>query len=199
MLYDDDCPITVANFLNYVADGDYDDSFFHRLVEGFVLQGGGFTYDSGLDQFDFVPADAPIVNEFLYSNVAGTIAMAKVGDDPDSATCQWFFNLADNSANLDLQNGGFTAFGEIIAGMDVMEALAMMGTNPANVDIWDASGVYSAWGELPLIDHDNALDYWPDNLEMVHSVSVIGTVPEPATMGLLGAGAIALIRRRRRR
>ena len=199
-LFADKTPITVNNFLNYVNDGDYHNSFFHRRVGGFVLQGGGFKTEtpafvdpSVANQFTPVDSDDPIQNEFdnyakvtgtevtvvagqstfqLGSNVdlsqvivgdrirltgiatgimmlriiavddaadtvtvssipnvvdsdtnwtifprvnvAGTLAMAKLGGNPDSATSQFFINLANNDANLDLQNGGFTVFGQIL-------------------------------------------------------------------------------------
>lgn len=116
-LFDTVAPGTVNNFLNYVRDGDYDQSFFHRLATNFVLQGGGFRYDGLPGQtptLTAVPADAPITNEFQRSNVARTIAMAKLGGNPNSATNQWFFNLIDNSGNLDSQNGGFTVFGRVV-------------------------------------------------------------------------------------
>ena len=120
----DVAPVHVANFLTYVNDGDYNNSFFHRSLNGFVLQGGGFKF---VDQtFDNVPTDPPIINEFLLSNVRGTVAMAKVGGDPDSATSQWFINLGDNSDNLDTQNGGFTVFAEVTAGMEVVDAIAAL-------------------------------------------------------------------------
>ena len=95
-LLDDVSPNTVANFLNYVRDGDYDGTFFHRAIPGFILQGGGFSM--GTDgQVSEVPSDPPVANEFRVSNIRGTIAMAKVGGNPNSATNQWFVNLADNS------------------------------------------------------------------------------------------------------
>lgn len=123
-LFDAEAPLTVANFLKYVADGDYQNSFIHRSVRGFVIQGGGYRFTS---QVSAVPVDPPIVNEFGRSNLRGTIAMAKIGDDPNSATSQWFINLADNSANLDNQNGGFTVFGEVIStGMSVVDAIAAL-------------------------------------------------------------------------
>jgi len=93
-LFDDLAPITVANFLNYVNDGDFDGTFIHRSVPGFVIQGGGFTYDPPTA----VVGDPPIVNEFdpaTMSNIRGTLAMAR-GTDLDSATSQWFINLVDN-------------------------------------------------------------------------------------------------------
>ncbi len=124
----DDTPVTQANFLNYVNDGDYDGVIMHRLVAGFVLQGGGFDLD-----LNAIENDGTIVNEFNRSNVRGTLAMAKVGNDPDSATNQFFFNLADNSGTpplgLDYQNGGFTVFARVLGnGMTLIDALAGLPT-----------------------------------------------------------------------
>ncbi len=118
----DDAPVTTANFLQYVEDGFYDGTIFHRVVVDFVVQGGGFlpgmVAPEGLRD--------PIVNEFSQdrSNLRGTVAMAKLGSDPDSATSQFFVNLGDNSENLDNQNGGFTVFATVIEGMDVADAIA---------------------------------------------------------------------------
>ncbi|HCV01105.1 peptidylprolyl isomerase [Pseudoalteromonas sp. SSMSWG5] len=111
-LFDQHTPITVENFLNYVEEGTYNSSVIHRSVENFVLQGGGFKFDS---DFKAIETNDAIKNEPKLSNVKGTIAMAKQGGNANSATSQWFFNLKDNSANLDLQNGGFTVFGQITA------------------------------------------------------------------------------------
>lgn len=123
-LHADVAPGHVQNFLNYVNDGDYDLSFIHRSINNFIIQGGGFTYiDSTLAS---VPTDTPIANEFAMSNLRGTIAMAKFGSDPNSATSQWFINLADNSANLDTQNGGFTVFATVVQGMDIVDAIAAL-------------------------------------------------------------------------
>jgi len=96
---------------------------------------------------DSVPALPPIQNEFGISNTRGTLAFAKLGGDPDSATNQWFFNTADNSGNLDVQNGGFTVFGTVISGLDVVDEIQalqtfFLGTGP--------------FGEVPLI---NAADF----------------------------------------
>ena len=117
-LYDDAAPLTVRNFLGYAgaaAGSGYLGSFFHRLVPGFILQGGGFSDTGGT--INAIPAGPPVANEFsaARSNLAGTVAMAKLGGDPNSATNQFFFNLGDNSANLDAQNGGFTVFGAVTA------------------------------------------------------------------------------------
>ena len=124
-LYDAQAPQTVANFLGYVRRGDYDNMFFHRLVKGFVLQGGGFAVPS----YGPIPTAPPVVNEFssARSNLRGKVAMAKLPDLPDSATSQWFVNLANNSGNLDNQNGGFTVFGRVRApGMVVVDAIAAL-------------------------------------------------------------------------
>lgn len=127
-LYDNATPATVANFLSYVNNLAYTDSIYHRSVTGFVVQGGGFTYNGALPVVD-ITSNAPVANEPEFSNVRGTIAMAKLGGDPNSATSQWFFNLANNSANLDAQNGGFTVFGEVVGnGMDVIDAIAALPT-----------------------------------------------------------------------
>lgn len=151
-LFPDVAPITVGNFLNYVNDGDYTNSIFHRLVSGFVLQGGGFTSDAeeftSAAQFESVPTDPPIQNEFQLSNLRGTIAMAKVGGNPDSATSQWFVNLGDNSANLDNQNGGFTVFGQVL-GMSTGEE----GVLPSTVDLvagFSTTNAGGAFTDLPL-------------------------------------------------
>ena len=93
-----DAPLNVANFLSYVDAGSYNGSFIHRSVPGFVIQGGGYTFDQRQRQWRS-RRQAPVVNEFKLSNVRGTIAMALSG--ANTATDEWFFNLADNSANLD--------------------------------------------------------------------------------------------------
>jgi cyclophilin family peptidyl-prolyl cis-trans isomerase len=123
-LYDQSTPATVANFLAYVNDGSYTNTVVHRGVNGFVVQGGGFTYQQGAQQLGNVAAKPAVVNEPKFSNVRGTIAMAKLGGNANSATNQWFINVGNNSANLDAQNGGFTVFGQVIGnGMDVIDAM----------------------------------------------------------------------------
>ncbi len=120
----DDAPVTTTNFLRYVNEKFYDGTIFHRTVSGFIVQGGG-VLPGGTEK---PGVHDPIVNEFspARSNVRTSVAMAKLGGDPDSATCQFFVNLADNSANLDNQNGGFTVFAHVIEGMDVIDAIAAL-------------------------------------------------------------------------
>ena len=136
-------PITVANFLNYVNSGRYfmtdptthglASSFIHRSVSNFVVQGGGFIGTVNPAQPPYaqptpVPAFSPIQNEPGISNKTGTVAMAKLDGKPNSATSQWFVNIANNGgppANLDTTNGGFTVFGRVTGvGMTIVNAIA---------------------------------------------------------------------------
>lgn len=128
-LFETQTPITSANFLNYIDSEAYKNGIFHRSVPGFVIQGGGFKIVDGIDEKTLEPVNTfpPITNEFKISNTRGTVAMAKLSGNPNSATSQWFVNLADNSGppgDLDTQNGGFTVFGRVIFdGMNVIDAI----------------------------------------------------------------------------
>jgi cyclophilin family peptidyl-prolyl cis-trans isomerase len=122
-LYDQEKPATVQNFIRYVESGRYQDMFAHRLVPGFVIQGGGFTLTT--NTISAIPTYPPVANEFgigqRFSNTRGTIAMAKLGGDTNSASSQWFFNLVDN-AFLDAPdtNNYFVVFGRVIRGTNVL-------------------------------------------------------------------------------
>jgi peptidyl-prolyl cis-trans isomerase A (cyclophilin A) len=141
-LFDEQTPQTVANFLNYVNSGAYTNSFIHRTVPAFIVQGGGFTWVNNANAP--IPSNPPVVNEPGISNTRGTIAMAKSPGDPNSATSQWFINLADNSANLDAQEEGFTVFGRVVGdGMVVVDAIAAL-------QRWNAGGAFTT---IPLIDY----------------------------------------------
>jgi peptidyl-prolyl cis-trans isomerase A (cyclophilin A) len=118
-LLDSEAPVTVANFLAYVRGGDYADVFVHRnawlsATTPFVIQAGGFKWPAG-GGVAAVTSRGSIANEFSpsRSNTRGTVAMAKLGNDPNSATSQWFVNMGNNAANLDNQNGGFTVFARL--------------------------------------------------------------------------------------
>lgn len=121
-------PLTVANFMAYVNGGDYSGVAVHRAVPGFVVQMGGYkpTGDSSPDiNFTPVTARPAVLNEPGIPNVRRTIAMAKQGGDPNSATHDFFVSLADNRSNLDVQNGSFTVFGRVPnAFMGVPDSLA---------------------------------------------------------------------------
>lgn len=143
-LLTEDAPNTVANFLQYVQSGAYNQSFVHRSIPGFVIQGGGYTFDGSNPVGIFSPN--PIDNEFKVSNTRGTVAMAKVGGNPDSATTQWFINLKDNSVPLDNDNGGYTVFGKVVGdGMAVADAIAAL-------PIIDAQGAFT---DLPVINYQS--------------------------------------------
>lgn len=121
-LLDELAPATVQNFLGYVNRDDYNGTYLHRVVNDFVVQGGGYRFQLFVGPID-VPQGPPVVNEFGVSNTRGTVAMAKLEGNPDSATNQWFVNLNDNE-NLDGNNGGFTVFGNVLgSGMTVLDAI----------------------------------------------------------------------------
>ena len=166
-----DAPLNVANFLNYVDAGSYNGSFIHRSIPGFVIQGGGFDFVNG--EPVEIPTNSPVVNEFKLSNVRGTIAFAKVGSDPNSATDQWFFNLADNSANLDNQNGGFTVFGRIVNtdGLAVMDAIAALQVINAGTP---TDQTFSA---LPVINYTTGSAITASNLVGVQSITRLASHP----------------------
>jgi cyclophilin family peptidyl-prolyl cis-trans isomerase len=124
-LYDEDAPQTVANFLRYVDEGFFDGTIFHRIVPGFVIQGGGLTSD-----FASKKTHAPVRNEAANGvrNQRGTLSMART-DEIHSATSQFFVNLADNDF-LDHRPGqyGYAVFGRISDGMDVIDRIAAVPT-----------------------------------------------------------------------
>ncbi|WP_158972401.1 peptidylprolyl isomerase [Paraglaciecola sp. L3A3] len=129
-LFDETTPKTVENFLLYVSSGAYENTVVHRSIPGFIVQTGSSTYTGPINadnRLDSIPTGTPAENEPKFSNLRGTVAMAKLENLPNSATSGWFFNLANNSANLDVQNGGFSVFGQVIGdGMDIVDAIAAL-------------------------------------------------------------------------
>jgi len=128
-LYEDQAPVTVKNFLDYAQKGYYDGTIFHRVIPGFMVQGGGF--DAELAPR---PTEAPIKNEADngLSNGRGTLAMART-NEPDSATAQFFINVVDNPAldHRGKQSGrtwGYAVFGRVIEGMDVVDKIRFVQT-----------------------------------------------------------------------
>jgi cyclophilin family peptidyl-prolyl cis-trans isomerase len=124
-LFAKEAPLTVENFLRYVDDGHFDGTIFHRIVPGFVIQGGGLTAD-----FANKKTRAPIGNEARngLKNTRGSLSMARTSDI-NSATSQFFVNLADN-AFLDhsARDYGYAVFGRVTDGMDVIDRIARVGT-----------------------------------------------------------------------
>jgi peptidyl-prolyl cis-trans isomerase B (cyclophilin B) len=129
-LFPENAPVTVQNFLQYVKDGHYNGTIFHRVIPGFMIQGGGYTR-----QFDEKPTRAAIKNEAGNGlrNGIGMVSMARTGD-PHSATAQFFINVAENPS-LDFraptaEGYGYTPFGKVIKGMDVVERIVKVPTGP---------------------------------------------------------------------
>ena len=120
-LYEKEAPESCANFLRYIDDGHYDGTIFHRVIPGFMIQGGGFA--PGMDQKETRP---PIRNEATngLENLRGTLAMARTSD-VHSATSQFFINLVDNDfLNHQPGNYGYAVFGRVTAGMEIVDAIA---------------------------------------------------------------------------
>jgi peptidyl-prolyl cis-trans isomerase A (cyclophilin A) len=125
-LFEDKAPISVANFLQYAKDKFYNGTVFHRVIDGFMIQGGGFTSD--MKQKD---TRAPIRNEAQngLKNLPGTLAMARTRD-PNSASSQFFINLVDN-ASLDYPSpdgAGYAVFGKVVGGMEIVQKIAKTAT-----------------------------------------------------------------------
>jgi len=122
-LFEDKAPKTVENFLSYVKDGFYDNTIFHRVIEGFMIQGGGFTVD--MDQKDTKDTIENEANNGV-ANEKGTIAMART-NDPHSATAQFFINVNNNDflnhTSESVNGWGYCAFGKVTEGMDVVQAI----------------------------------------------------------------------------
>ena len=129
-LYREKAPVTVDNFIKYANDGFYEGLVFHRVINNFVAQGGGFYYDSG--SLTYKEATYPPINNEAsngLSNSERTIAMARTSD-PNSATSQFYFNLKDNT-NLDYSenSAGYCVFGKVISGWDLVEDMAKIPTH----------------------------------------------------------------------
>lgn len=130
-LYADKAPKSVANFLQYMKEGFYDGTIFHRVIDGFMIQGGGFT--PGMKEKE---ARAPIENEARngLKNAAGTLAMARTMD-PHSARAQFFINLVDNTGldNPRPDGWGYAVFGKVTQGFDIVQKIAKVQTGNAGM------------------------------------------------------------------
>lgn len=185
-------PDTVANFLGYVDAGAYGDSFVHRSVPNFVIQGGSFFVAN--DVIDSIPTGAAVANEFNQSNLRGTVSVPLLSDGAtacdtaeNSGTSGWFVNLSDN---VGLDCGLFTVFGVVVEpGMAVVDAIAALPR-------YNAGGAFAT---LPLKDYPGCpVQPCPSAIPYL-VYTEITRVPEPgAEAGLAaGGGALALLARRR--
>lgn len=133
VLDEERAPVSVKNFLNYAQNGFYNNTIFHRVIDGFMIQGGGF--ESGMKQKQ---THAPIKNEAdnHLKNLRGTLAMARTSD-PHSATAQFFINLQDNDflnfRSATGQEWGYAVFGKVVEGMDVVDKIAKVRTGSAGM------------------------------------------------------------------
>lgn len=131
----DKAPKTVANFIAYAQAGHYDNTIFHRVINGFMIQGGGFTRN-----MQQKPTRAPVKNEAAngLKNDRGTIAMARTGD-PHSATAQFFINVVDNGflnfTSPDPRGYGYCVFGKVVSGMDAVDAIKVVATGSQDVPV----------------------------------------------------------------
>ena len=127
-LFEDKAPKTVENFLAYVKEGFYDDTIFHRVIKGFMAQGGGFA--SGMDEKNSRESIKNEANNGL-ANARGTLAMART-QEPHSASAQFFINLADNDflnfKSEDVQGWGYCVFGKVVEGMDIVDKMTLVDT-----------------------------------------------------------------------
>ncbi len=175
-LLDESAPQTVQNFLNYVNRNDYNGTYLHRVVDDFVVQGGAYGFQLFYGPVD-VPVDPQVPNEPGASNVRGTVAMAKLDGQPDSATNQWFVNLSDNTS-LDTTNGGFTVFGTVLGnGMIILDAIddlpaVSLGYKASSAPYWTES-------------FNNGLDFVYMNAEVVERFSEAPHVYETNTGKLI--------------
>ncbi len=170
-------PITANNFLQYVTDNSFDKTLIHRLSSNFVIQGGGYTWPSPASNKEGgvpekVPSKGAIINEVGNSNYLGTIAMARISDQPNSATSEWFINLSDNKS-LDTQNGGFSVFGHIL-GDGILNPLLLNNQAIYNV-------TYSSTGlnlsELPLLNLEGNI-IKETNYFAINSINTIDERPK---------------------
>jgi peptidyl-prolyl cis-trans isomerase A (cyclophilin A) len=175
-LYDKAVPKTVENFLAYVNAGSYKNMVIHRAEADFVVQGGGFKYDKDSILVP-ITQNAAVINEPVYSNKRSTIAMAKLGGQPNSATNQWFFNLKDNSSVLDTDNSGYTVFGEVTGnGMAIIGAIAAL-----NI----VSTGAAPFTQQPMIkytqtDYNNSVVPTIDNFVVVQNIIVLDAAVDTA-------------------
>lgn len=184
ILFPSATPQTVTNFLGYADRGDYEGVAIHRSVPGFVVQGGGYRATAAPDSFTHIPTQPSPPNEPGVSNARATIAMAKRGGDPNSATSEFFFNLSNNNdpdepTSLDNQNGGFTAFGRVAApGMTVVDQIAALPTGDYTIDL---DGLDASLDDCPMDAPSAPPTIDQSKLVLIESVAPIPTLSHAVT------------------
>lgn len=186
-MFDQAAPGTVANFLKYVRDGDYDKTFFHRLSSNFVLQGGLARLKSPTTTgplngsteptraWESVPTDAPITNEFNQSNLRWTVAMARLGGQANSATSQFFINLNDNT-NLNSVDGGFTVFARVAntrSQQVITNLIAGVTINISNGSPFNGTGQGTTTDGLPVRNGFTGTNVTEDQLVTIVDAEII--------------------------
>lgn len=176
---DTGAPLTVQNFLDYVNNNDYIDNIIHRVIGSFVVQGGIYSVTTSLNDINEVQTNPPVQNEYSDQrpNILGTIAMAKLSGQPDSATSSWFFNMDDNSFVLSPDSpdnsgsGGFTTFGQVIndSSLAVAQAIANVETYIVNID--DTSLGNLQFDNFPLFTEPANVDSVDDLVRLVNITS----------------------------
>ncbi len=191
----DDTPLHRDNFLQYVNDGAFTDSIIHRSDSSVdIIQGGGFYFVGSTINYVPTPyAPVPLEADLGWSNLLGTLGAARTAD-PNSATSGWFLNMADNSDIFDPAAGrdGYTVFGHVVDGWNVAQAIYALDVE----DMTDPGApVYLPFTDLPLHDKYDGVSLYVDDFVIITGAEA---TPEPATLALLAAGALALLRRRRK-
>lgn len=186
-------PKTVENFRAYSFYGYYNGTFVHRTLSNFIIQGGTFGPASATaapNQWASVATAAPVPNEPGLSNTRGTLALAKLSGDRDSATSGWFLNLANtNASNLDYQNGGFTAFGSVVGsyGLAVMDAIGNLPTGNYNINVSGEGS--STFPDIPVLDATPPAILGNTSLLRVDSI----TLCPPVEISVVGNSAPAVL------
>jgi peptidyl-prolyl cis-trans isomerase A (cyclophilin A) len=180
VLFDKTTPKTVENFFYYLNAGAYTDGVIHRsatvldtnkVERRFVIQGGSYRYTGDMPLANVKTKDS-VVNEPLYSNVRGTISMAKLADSPDSATSGWFFNIEDNNSVLDRDNGGYTVFGQVTP-----ESLAVLDQIAAVKTFFVTSSPEFPLRNYTVDDYRNNVPVDENNLVLITNIVVLDPSP----------------------
>ena len=193
-LFDTTAKDTVNNFLSYVGDGSYNKLIVNRSIPGFVVQAGGYTFDpqagifsyTGNGMFDGglqpVPTKGSILNDFKLSNLRGTLAMARKQYQVNSASNEWFINLADNSF-LDSVDEGFTVFGEVLgSGMQTIDAIATVET----FSLFTGTDISGSFADTPLNNYTTSSvtsDISNSNLVMINSFDRLFSITDTIDFG----------------